>query len=227
MPAATRAANRVLGSTDVNAGAGRSPRCPGTGGMTLFSAARGPASTPGVDGSPSPRLRRRARARSALRPSRSSATSRSRRSIRAREAVGRRRSGPGRRGSERPGAGAAGRGAASPSARRRPRAAARSAPRAGPGGARRRATSSRPISRSSVPSSSAASVEAVQALGARAQLAGRLRAAQHQHRQQRELGIVQPERPVERVPVLHRAPVGPARERRPLALRRAGRARRG
>ena len=47
---------------------------------------------------------------------------------------------------------------------------------------------------------------------------GRLRAAQHEHVENRDLRVVEPERAVERVAVLHRAPIGPARERGPLAL---------
>src|SRR5829696_9052980 len=60
--------------------------------------------------------------------------------------------------------------------------------------------------------------ESVQPLRARLQLSRRLSAAQHEHVEHRDLGIVEAHCAVEGVAVLHRAPVGPARERGPLAL---------
>src|SRR5205085_3019848 len=61
--------------------------------------------------------------------------------------------------------------------------------------------------------------EAVQALAALLQLAERLRAAQHQRRQQRKLGVREVDRFVEKVPVLDGATAGPAREAHPALAR--------
>ena len=58
-------------------------------------------------------------------------------------------------------------------------------------------------------------VEPVEALGATFELARRLRPAQHEQREQRELGAVDLQSLVEKVPVLRRAAAGPARETRP------------
>src|SRR5829696_5131482 len=60
--------------------------------------------------------------------------------------------------------------------------------------------------------------EPVQPLGACLQLSGRLRTAQHEHVEHRDLRAVEAECAVARVAVFHRAPVRPARERGPLAL---------
>jgi hypothetical protein len=60
-------------------------------------------------------------------------------------------------------------------------------------------------------------LEPVHALGPRAELAGRLWPAQHQHGEERELRRCQAERLVEHLLVLDRARRGPAGQRRPLA----------
>jgi len=63
----------------------------------------------------------------------------------------------------------------------------------------------------------AASSAVQKAIPALAQLAGRLRSAQHQDREQPQLRVVQAERLVDQVLVLDRAGRRPARQRRPLA----------
>ena len=55
----------------------------------------------------------------------------------------------------------------------------------------------------------------MQAIDSLLQLARRLDAAQHQHREQRQLGVVETERLAQQVPVLARATAGAAGEPRP------------
>jgi hypothetical protein len=57
----------------------------------------------------------------------------------------------------------------------------------------------------------------VQAVAALLQLAGRLRAAQHEHREQGDLGVGEADGVVQQVPVLRGAAPGPAREPNPAA----------
>ena len=56
----------------------------------------------------------------------------------------------------------------------------------------------------------------MQPVGALLQLAGRLRAAQHQHAEHRDLVVGEPERLLHELPVLHRAAALARREPRPL-----------
>ena len=64
-------------------------------------------------------------------------------------------------------------------------------------------------------------VEAVQPLAALLELADRLRPAEHEHAEQRDLRLRQPERLVEELPVFQRTTARPARKARPATIRHA------
>ena len=87
-----------------------------------------------------------------------------------------------------------------------------------PGRRASRSTSSRSTSESSTSLQRLEAREALHALGALLELAGRLRAAQQQHREHRELLLVEPERLVEQVAELVRAARVAARQPREAAL---------